>query len=94
MVERVQRVARVSKVRYDEESPFARRRKEDGEQKDGFSHMLNEEQERRKEQLAQRAAERESAYNLNLSRPTQSLFYTGQAKIKWADGLPHAAETP
>ena len=89
MLDRVERVARIAGVRYEEENPFARRRREDEEKKDSFSNMLGEAIEKRARPVSDLSTETPRAYNLMLSRPTQSLFYTGQAKIKWAEALPN-----
>ena len=89
MLERVERIARVAGVRYDEENPFARRRRDDGEEKkNSFSNALDEAVARKARPSRDLATPTSEAYNLMLSYPTQSLFYTGQAKLKWTEAMP------
>jgi len=91
MVERVERVMRVKRLRFNNDELFERRKGfEEKEQDETFASIFEDEIEKKKKrQMESSSANR--AYQLEVGRPTQSLFYQGKADISDVKGkLPHA----
>ena len=91
MVERVERVMRVKRLRFNSDELFERRKGfEEKEQGESFASIFEDEIEKKKKrQMESSSANR--AYQLEVGRPTQSLFYQGKADISDVKGkLPHA----
>ena len=91
MVERVERVMRVKRLRFNNDELFERRKGfEEKEQDETFASIFEDEIEKKKKrQMESSSANR--AYQLEVGRPTQSLFYQGKADISDVKGkLPNA----
>ena len=91
MVERVEPVMRVKRLRFNNDELFERRKGfEEKEQDETFASIFEDEIEKKKKrQMESSSANR--AYQLEVGRPTQSLFYQGKADISDVKGkLPHA----
>ena len=91
MVERVERVMRVKRLRFNNDELFERRKGfEEKEKDETFASIFEDEIEKKKKrQMESSSANR--AYQLEVGRPTQSLFYQGKADISDVKGkLPHA----
>ena len=91
MVERVERVMRVKRLRFNSDELFERRKGfEEKEQDETFASIFEDEIEKKKKrQMESSSANR--AYQLEVGRPTQSLFYQGKADISDVKGkLPNA----
>ena len=91
MVERVERVMRVKRLRFNNDELFERRKGfEEKEQDETFASIFEDEIEKKKKrQMESSSANR--AYQLEIGRPTQSLFYQGKADISDVKGkLPNA----
>ena len=91
MVERVERVMRVKRLRFNNDELFERRKGfEEKEQGETFASIFEDEIEKKKKrQMESSSANR--AYQLEVGRPTQSLFYQGKADISDVKGkLPNA----
>ena len=91
MVERVERVMRVKRLCFNSDELFERRKGfEEKEQGESFASIFEDEIEKKKKrQMESSSANR--AYQLEVGRPTQSLFYQGKADISDVKGkLPHA----
>ena len=91
MVERVEPVMRVKRLRFNNDELFERRKGfEEKEQDETFASIFEDEIEKKKKrQMESSSANR--AYQLEVGRPTQSLFYQGKADISDVKGkLPNA----
>ena len=91
MVERIERVMRIKRLQFNNEELFERRKGfEEKEQGETFASIFEDEIEKKKKrQMESSSANR--AYQLEVGRPTQSLFYQGKADISDVKGkLPHA----
>ena len=91
MVERVERVMRVKRLRFNNDELFERRKGfEEKEKDETFASIFEDEIEKKKKrQMESSSANR--AYQLEVGRPTQSLFYQGKADISDVKGkLPNA----
>ena len=85
MVERVERVMRIKRVRFNNDELFERREKDES-----FSSIFEDEVEKKKKRQMKQE-DSETAYHLEIGRATQSLFYQGKADISDAKRkLPHA----
>ncbi len=91
MVERIERVMRIKRLRFYKDELFERRKGfEEREQGETFASIFDDEVEKRKKRQSENASSN-SAYHLEVGRPTQSLFYQGKADISDMKGkLPHA----
>ena len=91
MSERIERVMRIKRIRFNNDELFERRRGfDDREQEGAFSSVFEEIVEKKKNQQSEGATS-DCAYRLDVGRPTQSLFYQGKADISVVKGkLPHA----
>ena len=91
MVERIERVMRIKRLRLNNDELFERRKgfeeREDGE---SFASVFEDEIEKKKKRQSENTSSN-GAYHLDVGRPTQSLFYQGKVDISDAQGkLPHA----
>lgn len=91
MVERIERVMRVKRLRFNNDELFERRKGfEEKEQGESFASIFEDEIEKKKKRQSENAHSNR-AYHLEVGRPTQSLFYQGKADISDVKGkLPHA----
>ena len=91
MVERVERVMRIKRLRFNNDELFERRKGfEEQEQGESFASIFEDEIEKKKKRQSDNDSSN-SAYQLDVGRPTQSLFYQGKADISMVKGkLPHA----
>lgn len=91
MVERVERVMRVKRLRFNSDELFERRKGfEEKEQGESFASIFEDEIEKKKKRQMESSSANQ-AYQLEVGRPTQSLFYQGKADISDVKGkLPHA----
>lgn len=91
MVERIERVMRVKRLRFNNDELFERRKGfEEKEQGESFASIFEDEIEKKKKRQTENAHSNR-AYHLEVGRPTQSLFYQGKADISDVKGkLPHA----
>jgi len=91
MVERIERVMRIKRLRFNNDELFERRKGfEEREQGEAFASIFEDEIEKRKKRQSEDASSN-GAYRLEVGRPTQSLFYQGKADISDMKGkLPHA----
>ena len=91
MVERVERVMRVKRLRFNSDELFERRKGfEEKEQGESFASIFEDEIEKKKKNQAENDSSN-GAYQLEVGRPTQSLFYQGKADISDMKGkIPHA----
>ena len=91
MSERIERVMRIKRMRFNNDALFERRRGfDDREQEGAFSSVFEEIVEKKKNQQSEGATS-DCAYRLDVGRPTQSLFYQGKADISKAmEKPPHA----
>ena len=91
MVERIERVMRIKRLRFNNDELFERRKGfEEREQGEAFASIFEDEIETRKKRQSEDASSN-GAYRLEVGRPTQSLFYQGKADISDMKGkLPHA----
>lgn len=91
MVERIERVMRIKRLRFNNDELFERRKGfEDKEQGESFASIFEDEIEKKKKRQSENTPSN-SAYYLDVGRPTQSLFYQGKADISDVKGkLPHA----
>ena len=91
MVERVERVMRVKRLRFNSDELFERRKGfEEKEQGESFASIFEDEIEKKKKRQTESSSANQ-AYQLEVGRPTQSLFYQGKADISDVKGkLPHA----
>ena len=92
MVERIERVMRIKRLRFNNDELFERKKGfEEREQDESFASIFNDEMEKKKNQQREYTASHNSAYHLEVGRPTQSLFYQGKADISDVKGkLPNA----
>ena len=92
MSERIERVMRIKRMRFNNDELFERRRGfDDREQEGAFASVFEEAVEKKKNQQREYTASHNSAYHLEVGRPTQSLFYQGKADISKAmEKPPHA----
>ena len=90
MVERIERVMRIKRLRFNNDELFERRKGfEEKEQGETFASIFEDEIEKKKK--SQENDLSNGAYRLEVGRPTQSLFYQGKADISEVKGkLPHA----
>ena len=91
MVERIERITRIKRLRFNSDELFERRKGfEEREESETFASIFEDEIEKKKKrQMESSSANR--AYQLEVGRPTQSLFYQGKADISDVKGkLPHA----
>ena len=91
MVERVARVMRTKSLLFDNEELFERKRGfEEREQDEAFASIFEDELEKKKRRSSENDPS-SRAYQLDVGRPTQSLFYQGKVDISDMKGkLPHA----
>lgn len=91
MVERIERVMRVKRLRFNNDELFERRKGfEEKEQGESFASIFEDEIEKKKKRQSENAHSNR-AYHLEVGRPKQSLFYQGKADISDVKGkLPHA----
>ena len=91
MVERVERVMRIKRLRFNNDELFERRKGfEEKEQGETFASIFQDEIEKKKQRQSENSSSNR-AYQLEVGRPTQSLFYQGKADISDVKGkLPHA----
>ena len=91
MSERIERVMRIKRIRFNNDELFERRRGfDDREQEGAFSSVFEEIVEKKKNQQSEGATS-DGAYRPDGGRPTQSLFYQGKADItKAMEKPPHA----
>ena len=91
MVERVERVMRIKRVRFNNDELFERRKGfEEREKDESFSSIFEDEVEKKKKRQMKQE-DSETAYHLEIGRATQSLFYQAKADIFDAKRkLPHA----
>lgn len=91
MVERIERVMRVKRLRFNNDELFERRKGfEEKEQGESFASIFEDEIEKKKKRQSENAHSNR-AYHLEVGRPTQSLFYQGKVDISDVKGkLPHA----
>ena len=92
MVERVERVMRIKRLRFNNDELFERKKGfEERDQGESCASIFNDEMEKKKNQQREYTASHNSAYHLEVGRPTQSLFYQGKADISDVKGkLPNA----
>ena len=90
MVERIERVMRIKRLRFNNDELFERRKGfEEREENEAFASIFEDEIEKKKK--SQENDLSNGAYRLEVGRPTQSLFYQGKADISEVKGkLPHA----
>lgn len=91
MVERIERVMRIKRLRFNNDELFERRKGfEEQAQGESFASIFKDEMEKKKN-TASETSSSNRAYQLDVGRPTQSLFYQGKADISVVKGkLPHA----
>ena len=91
MVDRIERVMRIKRLRFNNDELFERRKGfEEREQGESFASIYEDEIEKKKKQQAEDSPSNR-AYQLEVGRPTQSFFYQGKADISEVKGkLPHA----
>ena len=91
MVERIERVMRIKRLRFNNDELFERRKGfEEREQGESFASIYEDEIEKKKKRQTEDSPSNR-AYQLEVGRPTQSLFYQGKADISEVKGqLPHA----
>ena len=91
MVERIERVTRIKRLRFNNDELFERRSGfEEKAQEETFTSIFKDEIEKKKKQSSENPS-LNKAYLLEVGRPTQSLFYQGKADISEVKGrLPHA----
>ena len=81
-MEKIERITRTNRVRFDTEELFERkRRSEDERGQQSFAELFREEQEAA-EESKDRHVKIDRAYKLDVGRPTQSLFYQGKIDIR------------
>ena len=91
MVESIERVMRIKRLQFNNEELFERRKGfEEKEQGETFASIFEDEIEKKKKRQTETSSTNR-AYQLEVGRPTQSLFYQGKADISDVKGkLPHA----
>ena len=91
MVERIERVTRIKRLRFNSDELFERKKGfEEKEQGETFASIFQDEIEKKKQRQSENSSSNR-AYQLEVGRPTQSLFYQGKADISDVKGkLPHA----
>ena len=91
MVERIERVMRIKRLRFNNDELFERRKGfEEREQGESFASIYEDEIEKKKKRQTEDSPSNR-AYQLEVGRPTQSLFYQVKADISEVKGkLPHA----
>ena len=91
MVERIERITRIKRLRFNSDELFERKKGfEEKEQGETFASIFEDEIEKKKKRQADNSSSNR-AYQLEVGRPTQSLFYQGKADISDVKGkLPHA----
>ena len=91
MVERIERVMRIKRLRFNNDELFERRKGfEEKEQGETFASIFQDEIEKKIQRQSENSSSNR-AYQLEVGRPTQSLFYQGKADISDVKGkLPHA----
>ena len=78
MSERIERVMRIKRMRFNNDELFERRRGfDDREQEGAFASVFEEAVEKKKNQQS-KGTSSDCAYRLDVGRPTQSLFYQGK----------------
>lgn len=88
MVERIERIMRIKRLRFDSDELFERRKGfEEREKDESFAAIYEDEIEKKKH----RDEDSNDAYHLDVGRPTQSLFYKGKVDLSDVKGKLHHA---
>lgn len=92
MVERIERVMHIKRLRFNNDELFQRKKGKSFEElEQGFSSVFKDEVEKKKHNKTKTNPPADDAYHLDVGRPTQSLFYEGKADISDVKGkMPHA----